>query len=703
MRKKLFAITCASALAFAMTFAVSCKEDDENVVNPTVPPELGVTPLAAQFTQAGGTYAITITGNVEWEAFSSANFVTTNTGTGNGNATLVLTAEANEEFSARTATVTVRADVDGVTPQVINITQLGKAPSVVIDLPAGTDFPAEGGTGNATLTANVAWETAVTYEPAGTDWLSLNPDEGEAGQTGISVTATANPAITTRTATITVTAPGHTLESPVAVTVTQAAFEPAINAATTPLTFASIAGSQEIAVDANIEWIATITGDAGISIDPNTAGTGDKLTVTATDNAALTTRAATITISATNASLGVTDIVINVTQEGSPFLTGTLSELNDFGDTVTLEVNSAVDFTWTAEVDATADWLTAANDAGLKLTATINPFTARNATVTIKNGDEVVTTLTVTQATRSKLWIILGNNGWGGTELENKGDGIFEFTGNLTGGWRFAVKDAINEWPYLRTPSGNWEDNISADQPYDFVFATSGSDGGWSGPGSTSTLTVNLNTKQFIATLPPPPAEGIYIGATIWAKYNINEPETFASDPEDPGKFYQFQKKVPYPVTGTVDNWPAFDQNAYGDHMWPGYDNDSNDVCPNGWKIPTDSQVRDLVNRGYSWAAVGSRGNTVAGGFFGPDHATATIANPGKSLFIPAAGSRNNTNGNLFKSGESGYVHSANPSWGSSSNILVFDADGTKVEGKGSGAYYTDISIGTGATVRCIK
>jgi hypothetical protein len=191
----------------------------------------------------------------------------------------------------------------------------------------------------------------------------------------------------------------------------------------------------------------------------------------------------------------------------------------------------------------------------------------------------------------------------------------------------------------------------------------------------------------------------IVIGGIEWAPTNVDEKGTFAPVSDDPGKFYQFHYDIAYSTTDPLTPaWSVSTDKA--DTYW----HTGTIPCPEGWSLPTGSQLGAMATVGSTWAAAGEKGNAVAGRFFGAEHATATIANPGSCIFIPAAGRRDSQTGELRDAGVKGFVHSINPYWGETSQVLVFDAAGADmVYAKAAESGGADILLGTAMTVRCIK
>lgn len=91
----------------------------------------------------------------------------------------------------------------------------------------------------------------------------------------------------------------------------------------------------------------------------------------------------------------------------------------------------------------------------------------------------------------------------------------------------------------------------------------------------------------------PTTDRGVFIGGVRWATRNVGTARTFVDRPEDTGKYYMFQ--------------------------------DALEICPVGWRTPTDEEFERLIASGYEWTKM----NGVNGGLFGD----------GKDkIFLPAAG-----------------------------------------------------------------
>jgi len=176
-------------------------------------------------------------------------------------------------------------------------------------------------------------------------------------------------------------------------------------------------------------------------------------------------------------------------------------------------------------------------------------------------------------------------------------------------------------------------------------------------------------------------AEWVLIDDIKWATRNVDMPGTFAATPQDAGMFYQWNRKV---------GWSATDPliNSNGDIWWNSSATEgntwekANDPCPAGWRVPTWFELRSLVNADSEWTTV----NGVTGRIFGSDD---------NSLFLPAAGCRVNSAGQLLYQGSDGIYWSSTTESGPYNyrRYLIFDNTNVNIR-------YTPST--DGFSVRCV-
>jgi uncharacterized protein (TIGR02145 family) len=151
--------------------------------------------------------------------------------------------------------------------------------------------------------------------------------------------------------------------------------------------------------------------------------------------------------------------------------------------------------------------------------------------------------------------------------------------------------------------------------------------------------------------------EGVEINGVVWATRNVAAPGHFADNPEDPGMFYQWNSTIGWSATDPLVSTDGSVWNS----SWTGNDatawETSNNVCPAGWRVPTQAEQQSLIDAGSTWTTTPANGR-----IFG------TLPN---SLFLPAAGNRQGSNGALDVPGSGGYYWSSTAD-GTNSYILDF-------------------------------
>ena len=128
--------------------------------------------------------------------------------------------------------------------------------------------------------------------------------------------------------------------------------------------------------------------------------------------------------------------------------------------------------------------------------------------------------------------------------------------------------------------------------------------------------------------------EGVEINGVIWATRNVDMTGTFAENPEGFGMFYQWNRNVAWNTTEpTVTNW---DTSMPEGTIWE----TANNPCPAGWRVPTYSEFGTLLDASRV-NKVWTNQNGIFGGKF-------TDRLNGNSIFIPAAGRRQDDDGTLI-------------------------------------------------------
>jgi uncharacterized protein (TIGR02145 family) len=172
----------------------------------------------------------------------------------------------------------------------------------------------------------------------------------------------------------------------------------------------------------------------------------------------------------------------------------------------------------------------------------------------------------------------------------------------------------------------------------------------------------------------------VEINGIKWAICNVNKPGTFAATKYDPGMLYQWNRKIGWSVTDPLvdsNGGTSWDTSVPEGSTWES----SNDPCPNGWRVPTQTELQSLIDAGSVWQDASA--DLPAGRLFAG------------SLFLPAVGYRSPSNGKLNSSGSGGYYWCNQSIFDNDATGIVFNDGGWELE---NNEYKRD-----GFTVRCVS
>lgn len=149
-------------------------------------------------------------------------------------------------------------------------------------------FGAKGGEQTMTVTATAAWTISKS---AGSDWLTIKPESGNAGTSQVTLTAAENTTTGSRTSTITVKS-GELTKS---ISVSQSAANPEMSLGTSSLDFAAGSGSKMFRISSNTMW--AVSSDKNWCCVSPTSGSNDgSVTISVEENTSTSERTATITV-----------------------------------------------------------------------------------------------------------------------------------------------------------------------------------------------------------------------------------------------------------------------------------------------------------------------------------------------------------------------------------------------------------------------
>jgi hypothetical protein len=543
-----------------------------------------VTPATISVDANGGSPTITVDANVSWNAESDQTWVTVSGETKNS---FVINVAASTVTEKRTATVTVSGSGQSAT---VAVTQAAYIPGTIVlsVTPDAADVATEGGTAEFAVTSNADW-TAVSNQT----WAKVSPAAGKDNGT-ITVTAEANDGAE-RTATITVSAGTLTKTA----TVKQAAKPPLdlsfFTEVALPYTKTAKFSDDAVKVGLCDYWEANVNGVLAYKVTVVTAGTLTVADKTDPDPANIWwivwNDPATVGCDETNALFNNYEGAASAAVEPGTYYIAGVS--NKKWDDISLDAPYEVEITLEASHTVTAYPYHDAGNVG---------------------------------AQKGNLGTCYGEYGVGlkyEVHIAEEGDLVIASgeSGKINYWLTMAGMEATCSWMF--TADGFEKETIHL-FPGTYVLMLHGA-------GDEYNYTLDLAfTPRVDAGLSDP--DGISIAGVLWAKYNTTTDGSgkfvFAATEDGGDALYQWDRQ--YPASGS--NWST--AGASYDLRNPTYT-----PCPDGWRLPSNSELTFLKIQSSAWAAKGSKGNAAyAGRFFGPNAASATIADPKGCIFIPAVG-----------------------------------------------------------------
>ena len=205
-------------------------------------------------------------------------------------------------------------------------------------------------------------------------------------------------------------------------------------------------------------------------------------------------------------------------------------------------------------------------------------------------------------------------------------------------------------------------------------------------------------------TVAPPSMCGAYVAAGVWKQFMCHNLGAITSaDPFMPsweliGDYYQWGRaalaaagpsgpgtsQVTQANSGPVSGW---NQTVAPNGSWSDAMKTANDPCPKGYRVPTLSEWQGVLN-----TALNSR-NFIGSNWSNTSTNYTTGLRFGSSLFLPAAGYRDSSSGELYVRGNDGYYWSSTEISSSDAWTLGFNS---------SSALTLNINRAYGFSVRCI-
>ena len=197
----------------------------------------------------------------------------------------------------------------------------------------------------------------------------------------------------------------------------------------------------------------------------------------------------------------------------------------------------------------------------------------------------------------------------------------------------------------------------------------------------------NIVTVTFTGYIIPDGCS-LFIAGTCWASAHIDNPQTFATRPDMYTKFYQWNGLTAYSATDPIT--PAWNTTPDESETW------TVNPCPPNWRLPSQEEIQQLHNSGTTWADANTRGNQVAGRFYGFNHTFCSLPNNMNGcVFITATGFRTYNAGLLYNNDIGGYAWSSTQQSSANGYYLAFLNTASYPAYSNSKAY--------GFPIRCVR
>ena len=322
----------------------------------------------------GGTVIVEVTSNLGYHVSTSVSWIHEVTTRATSKTTHTFAVDANTTVSQRAGAIVFCNDKELCIP--VQVTQEAGESTLTLSR-SSASFDAAGGNVTVDVTSNDSW-TATSDA----DWCTLSGASGK-DNGSITIKASANLSVASRTAAVTVKcaggSPSRTVE------VTQGAGESTLTLSKSSVSVDAAGGNVTVDVTSNDSWTATSDAD-WCTLSGASGKNNGSITIKTSANPTVASRTAVVTVKCAG---GSTSRAVEVTQgagESTLTLSRSSASFDAAGGNVTVDVTS--NDSWTATSDA--DWCFAEPEEGKgdgKLTIEVgaNPSTStRSAVVTVK-------------------------------------------------------------------------------------------------------------------------------------------------------------------------------------------------------------------------------------------------------------------------------------------------------------------------------
>lgn len=347
-----------------------------------------------EFSSISESKTLAIKSNTDWEVFSYPNWLTVSPTAGNGNAEISITSLDNPNTTTRKGEIEIGHTALNL-KTLVSVTQTGKSLSTDVTL---LEFSDKAGSMNFNIISDAAWTSSKS-----SDWFAATPESGN-GNALVNVSVEENTSVDERTGTIVYNYADRSAN----VNVHQLAKY--MNIDNRAFEFDSKGGSHTIELFTNDNWTVEMEEAAPWLNVSQISGSGDAvITLTAEDNANVTSRSTVIAINTENSQ----SVRIFVTQKPR-YLTVSTESVTFFAKGGTSEVIT-IDTNGSYDVKGDSSWFTInkGNDNSFTVFATKNSQPdVRRGKITISLTDLVegsyALEISVIQAGEGESFIIDG-------------------------------------------------------------------------------------------------------------------------------------------------------------------------------------------------------------------------------------------------------------------------------------------------------
>lgn len=318
-------------------------------------PALSVDETSLTFGGSASQQSVSLTANCSWTTSCSDSWVTLSSDVASGK--LNISVSANPQSTYRSSTIYISYGNGKSTS--IRITQ---SPANITSSVYTLQYENVASKYDVTIDSEADWTSAVSDS-----WITVNPNNGKAGKTTVSIEVTPNTSISSRNGYVAIkTGTAERLQ----IAIQQKGIYIETDES---LTFTSVEESKKLSIRSNTSW--TITNKPNwLTLSKETGEGNGEITVTSSENPNTTSRTGEIVLGQAGLSI---QCKVKITQLGKSFSTDvTLLEFSDKASQMTFNLVS--DASWTST--QTVNWFTTTPTSG-----------RGNATITVASEDNNTT------------------------------------------------------------------------------------------------------------------------------------------------------------------------------------------------------------------------------------------------------------------------------------------------------------------------